>query len=225
LSTKRKAEVRYPRFPPRDWRRIDDYLGLPTDAELKRFAEQMNTQHAGKPSSLILSPHFRIAGLICERHVARVLQIPMPLRLLPHGNRRVAFWLNGGRALDVIGRKPPKGSVYPDLTLKVQRRSRVFGIVLVCFNGFDAEPEIVGWEEEAVVEATGFRTKLREEVENYVLSWRSLRSVSELAAMRAPNHPLAGTDERPFYWNEGRTEFTAVEPEPAVDGTHQESLF
>lgn len=187
----------------------------------------MDIQHAGKASTVALAPDYRMVGLWCERHFARVIQVPMPLRLNPHGNRRRAFVLGDGTTVDVIGRRVPQGHIYPDLTRRHDARHRVDALVLVAFNGWDAEPEIVGWQTEHYVKTEGVVGEYRSGVPNYTVSWRALESISTLAERHAINHPLAGKDERPYFWSEGVTTFTTPAPAPApkVEGTRQESLF
>lgn len=198
--------LNYPRHPARDWSKIDAACRLPSDDRLRDFAKRIDAQHAGKPSTVFLAPDYRLRGLWCDRHFARVMQIGMPLILDPRGNRRRAFALHDGTTIDVVGRTPKKGAIYPDLTRRVDANHRVGALVLICFNGFEHEPEVVGWMAEYEFMQMAARVTLKNTqgdgraVEDYLLGWRHLRSISELCKRHAPSHPLAETEDRPFYW-------------------------
>lgn len=226
MKAKKPVET-YPRFDQLDWSRVDRSLGLPSDDALRRFAEQINAQHEHKASTRIFTNNYRLIGLWCERHFARTFQMPMPMVLKPHGNRRVAFRLDNGWSVDVIGRTPPKGTIYPDLTVLADLRFKVNALVLVSFHGFDAEPEIIGWETHEGMAERGVASKFAKTgAANFVMHWRSLRPINELVKLHDPRHPLANDEEnaRPFYWYEGWNKVEKPDQPIAPDVT-QKSLF
>lgn len=227
--SRKQPVLTWPRFAPRDWSTIDRRLGIPSDEQLRVFAEQVDRQHHGKSSTVALAPNYRLRGLWCERHFARMMQLPMPLVLNPRGNRRQGFRLDDGTTIDVIGRAPAKSTVYPDLTRRADVNHRVDALVLVCFNGWESEPEVIGWVPEMYAMTAGSLVELKQAdgrvVHNYLLSWRKLRSISELAEKHSPAHPLAGSDWRPFYWTDGVTTFAAETVVTDDDAPTQTDLF
>ena len=181
-----------------DWEPIDRRLGIPSDDGLLRArAEAMDRAHADQ--SRVVAADHRYLALLGERHVARVLGLPMDLTVKPYGSRRVNFRIGAPRKdgkpkwrVDVVSARVLRNGADPDLRRSLAPKTPTVDImVLVIFDPDLAFPRLAGWCWEKHLLATGREAQFREGFPNKVLAAWELSPPWELAALVDPGSPFA----------------------------------
>lgn len=218
--------------PVKDWREQDRRWGLPSDLQIERLAQQIDAAHARfrqkDGTAAWRKPEHRAIGLYGERHVARVLGLPMDLTVRPYGSRRKNLVLRDGTTVDVVTRQPLRDGSYPDLTRKTSgRRWKVDALVLVVWHGRHFEPEVPGFIYDQDLLRLGTPGTYRDGITNVVAPVGLLSPLRHLAARHDPGSPYAreGSDWLLSDLAAQREEAGEDGPEPETPTPTQPSLF
>lgn len=181
---------KYPWAPPlrpaRDWTAVDARLGLPNNLQIMDLAQRINAVHVNNENFHdSIRDWSRLAGLYGERHVARVLELPMDVVVKPYGNQRRNLVLPDGTPIDVVTRIAPRNGAPPDLVLRttnrVPKRDTIMMLVVMFEDGI--EPWIAGWawDSEMRLQPIG---EFREGVQNWIMPITMLHPVTTLPGAR-----------------------------------------
>jgi hypothetical protein len=175
-----------------DWSEVDRRLGLPDDYGIERLARAMEDEHKHQddPTAAWRSLENRKRGLFGQRHMARMLELPMDTSVRKFGTKQAPFTLRDGTRVATITRSPVRGKSSADLTVPWPPRTNADCFVLILWHGNEQEPTVAGWASKDRVEQ-GHVGVYRDGLENRVLYPVELRPLPELIARHNPQSPWA----------------------------------